>query len=91
MNKMNFELLSGRIEGLAEALLRVTAALEMQGVIDGPQMSEAWRAAVRPHTVDTEVRRIACTTLQELALALDAARHSRQAFAQSHQSQTDRV
>ncbi len=80
MDEKLFDELAGRIDGIGQALLRVTAALEMQGVIDGPLVSEGWRMAVRPHTVGSVRHHSAYTLLQDLADALEAARNSRQAM-----------
>jgi len=75
MSELEFDELAGRIDAVGKALLQVTARLEMNGVIDGPQISQAWRLAVRPgrtpaHTASHRI-------LQELADALDDARRSR--------------
>lgn len=78
MDTKDFDELAGRIEGIAKALLRLTAALEQRGVIDGHQLSIAWRDSVPAHTADTPLRAAARKTLQELALSLDDARRSRQ-------------
>jgi hypothetical protein len=76
MDTADFEELAGRIEGLSRAVLHVTAALEMRGFINGPQLSEAWRSALPLPGFEVAVR-----TLQELALALDGARTQRRALA----------
>lgn len=76
MDERNFDELAGRIEGVAEALLHLTALLEMQGVIDGPRLSEAWRKARRSNVLP--VLETARHTLQELAVGLDRARSARQ-------------
>lgn len=75
MSEIEFDELAGRIDAVAKAMLQVTARLEMNGIIDGPQTSQAWRQAVRPGrtTAHTTSHRI----LQELADALDDARRSR--------------
>lgn len=78
MNTPDFDELAGRIEGIAQALLRLAAALEMQGLIDGSQLSGLWQKAVHPHSAGTPLRAAARKTLQDLAWALDDARRSRQ-------------
>ncbi|MCB8748344.1 hypothetical protein LHU53_15695 [Rhodoferax sp. U2-2l] len=82
MDEKLFDELAGRIDGIGQALLRVTAALEMQGVIDGPLVAEGWRMAALPHTAGSVMHRSAYQMLQQLADALEAARSSRQASAQ---------
>lgn len=76
MNTADFDELAGRIEGLSRAVLHIAAALEMRGVIDGPQLSQAWRSALPLPGFE-----VASRTLQELAQALDGARSQRQALA----------
>lgn len=75
MSKMEFDELAGRIDAVAQAVLRLTARLEMAGIIDGPQISQAWRQAVQPGR--TPVHTASHRILQELADVLDEARHSR--------------
>lgn len=79
MNTPDFEELSGRIDGIGQALLRVVSLLEMEGLMDGPQMADAWRQA-RPAHLATDVRLQASRhMLHMLADLLDAARHARAA------------
>lgn len=78
MDEKLFDELAGRIDGIGQALLRLTAALEMQGVIDGPLVSERWREAAQVHPDDSTVHRSANKTLLQLAALLEAARSSRQ-------------
>ena len=73
----DFDELAGRINGIGQALLRLTAELEMQGVIDGPRVSAAWTRAAKPHNGDTAVHRSSHTTLLQLAQLLDEARGGR--------------
>lgn len=76
MQTRDFDELAGRIEGVAQALLLLTADLEMWGLIDGPRLSLAWRSARHPNVLP--VLETARHTLTELAQALDDARSSRQ-------------
>ena len=77
MQASNFDELTGRIDGLAQAVLRVAAWLEMEEIIDGPRMSDAWRQA-RPETVALDVQRQASRrVLLQMAQELDAARVQR--------------
>lgn len=80
MDKEKFDELAGRIDAIGQALLRVTAALEMQGVIDGPLVSDGWRMAVQPRTAGNVRHNSAYKLLQELADSLESARNSRQAL-----------
>lgn len=77
MQSRDFDELAGRIEGIGQALLLLTADLEMRGVIDGPRLSLAWRTAQRPNV--QPVLETARHTLVEMAQALDGARMKRQA------------
>ena len=81
MQTAKFDELAGRIEGLSWAVLQLTAALEMQSLIDGPRLSERWRGSLSPRNVDTPMRQEARTYLQTLATLLDEARSSRQSRA----------
>jgi len=72
-----FDELAGRIDGIAQAVLRLTAALEIAGLIDGPQLSAAWRN-VRPDPLQSDpLREASRRTLLALALELDDARQAR--------------
>ena len=75
MDTVDFNELSGRLEGVSRAVLHIAAALEIQGLIDGPQLSQSWRSALPLPSFE-----VACRTLLELALALDDARSQRQAL-----------
>jgi len=75
MSEVEFDELAGRIDAVAKALLQVTARLEMNGVIDGPQLSRAWRQAVKPG--QTPAHTASHRVLLELADVLDDARRSR--------------
>jgi hypothetical protein len=77
MNTPEYEELAGRIDAVAKAVLHLSAALEMRGVIDGPQLSGMWRNAARlarPTRPLLASQRI----LAELADLLDEARRARQ-------------
>ena len=78
MDGRDFDELAGRIEGVAQALLHLTALLEMQGVIDGPRLSRALRSAQGPSVLP--VLETARHTLRELAEKLDGARTERQSL-----------
>jgi hypothetical protein len=71
--------LAGRIEAIGRALLRLTAELEMQRVIDGPRVSERWRQAVPDHkAAQSPVLHVAQDYLKRMADLLDDARQARQ-------------
>lgn len=74
----NFDELAGRIDGIGQALLRMTAELEMQGVIDGPRVSAAWLQVAERRPETSDLLRSAHKTLRQLALMLDEARDARQ-------------
>jgi len=70
--------LAGRIEAMGRALLRLTAELEMQQLIDGPRVSQAWRQAVPERmAADSELLHCARYCLHEMATQLDDARRAR--------------
>ena len=81
MTQRDFEELAGRIGGSGQAVLRLTAALETQRVIDGPALSEAWRAARQPD--QDAVKQAARRVLHQLADDLDGARRFRQSQGRS--------
>ena len=70
--------LDGKIDGLAQALLRVVAELEMARLIDGPRVSAAWRNARPEHLAADRARQASRSLLLELAEQLDDARAHRQ-------------
>ncbi|WP_368921831.1 hypothetical protein [Comamonas aquatica] len=77
MDSLEFEELSGRVDGVAQALLRLAAQLEMEGVIHGPHVCEAWRQA-RPQALATDLPLQASRkVLLQLADQLDTARANR--------------
>ena len=77
METTDFDELAGRIDGIGQALLRLTAELEMQGLIDGTRVSAAWTRAAQPHSGDKAVHHSSHKTLAQLAQMLDEARSSR--------------
>ena len=78
MSERNFTELAGRIEGVAKAIMCLTAALEEAKIIDGPRFADGLRRAVRPAVESPPLLEVARTTLHEMAAALDGARSSRQ-------------
>jgi len=77
MDKTEFDELAGRIDGIGQALLRLCAELEMQGVIDGSRLSAAWMHVADRRPNATAVHRKAHNTLHQLAQMLDEARSAR--------------
>lgn len=78
MDTKHFDELAGRIDGIGQALLRLTSELEMQGVIDGSRVSAAWLQVAERRPETTDVHRSAHRTLRQLGLMLDEARGARQ-------------
>ena len=72
--------LEGRIDGIAQALLRVVAELEVQRLIDGPRLSEAWRNARPEHLATGPVMHASRTVLLQLAEQMDDARAFRESL-----------
>lgn len=77
MHDGEHETLAGRIDGIGQALLRLTAELEMVGVIDGSRVSAGWTEAADGRQLANEVHRSARATLLQLAATLDDARQAR--------------
>lgn len=76
MDTNQFEELAGRIDGVAQALLRITAELEGARLIDGPRISGALRLARRPGQACPKLQ-ASRRVLGQIALELDAARAAR--------------
>ena len=79
MDEAQFDTLTGRIDGIGQALLRVVSWLEMEGLMDGPRIAAAWRQ-VRPEHLaqDTQLQE-SRKVLHQLAGLLDEARDARAA------------
>lgn len=77
MDKEEFDELAGRIDGIGQALLRLTSELEIQAVIDGSRVSAAWTQVADQRPEPTAVHRSANNMLRELSQLLDAARGAR--------------
>lgn len=75
--------LRGRIDGVAQALLWLAAQLEMERVIDGPQLSARWRGRRAPAGAPAATVAASLRTLAQMADALDAARAVRRSRGQS--------
>jgi hypothetical protein len=66
MNKEYFDELSGRIEGLANFVLSLTAQLEMNGHIDGPEFTGAIHRYAAGRTIPGQPE---CTAAARVMLA----------------------
>ena len=79
MDEAQFKTLTGRIDGIGQALLRVVSHLEMRELIDGPRVAAEWRQA-RPERLATDAELQASRkVLHQLADLLDEARQARAA------------
>lgn len=78
MTTQQFDELAGRIDGLAQAVLRLTAQLETDGFIFGPRLAQAWREARPEHLALDEQLLASRKVLLQMAQQLDTARANRQ-------------
>lgn len=83
MNTVSFDELAGRMDGMAHALLRLTAELEMQGLIDAPRVSLAWREARPADLAIDQMLQASRHVLHQMADQLDGARSVRQSRGQT--------
>lgn len=79
MDTQDFDELAGRIDGIAQALLRVVSALEMGEAVDGPRMAAEWRHARTGPLAQDSQEQASRRTLHTLADLLEAARQARAA------------
>lgn len=75
----DFDELAGRINGMGQALLRLCAELEWQGVIDGPRVSATWRRGAGMYRSDQPAHHSTQAVLLEMAKLLDESRVARPA------------
>lgn len=73
--------LAGRIEGMGQALLHLTAALEMAGALDGAKLTTVLRERAESQSRRRETLPGTVTTLHDLADQLDKARDVRRSVA----------
>lgn len=78
--------LAGRIDAVAQALLRLAADLEMRALIDGSRLSAAWRSRQMPPRTPPPLAAASLRTLAQMADALDAARAVRRSRARGGRS-----
>ena len=69
--------LDGKIDALAQALMRVVAELESQRLIDGARVSRAWRSARPAKLACTRQLQVSRAVLMEMANTLEDARIGR--------------
>lgn len=79
MDEAQFDKLTGRIDGIGQALLRVVAELEMRELIDGPHIAAQWRAARQEHLAQDVQLQESRKVLHQLADLVDDARQARAA------------
>lgn len=80
MDKTNtpFDELAGRIDGVAQAVLRLAAQLEMAQLMDGPRLCSAWRQVRPVHLAEVDAQLLASRhVLHQMADLLDEARLAR--------------
>ena len=71
--------LEGRVDALAQALMRVVAELEAKRLLDGPRVSAAWRGARPARVACTRQLQASRKVLLQMADTLDEARLARTA------------
>lgn len=79
MESTGLDELAGRIDGVAQALLRLAAQLEMDDFMPGPRLTQAWRDARPEHLALGVQLQASRKVLLQMAEQLDTARASRQA------------
>lgn len=77
MDQAQLDTLTGRIDGIGQALLRVVSHLEMRELIDGPRISAEWRQARPEHLAADAELQASRKVLRQLADLLDEARQAR--------------
>lgn len=78
MESADLDVLAGRIDGVAQAVLRLTAQLEMDGFMLGPRLAQAWREARPEHLARGVQLQASRKVLLQMAEQLDTARANRQ-------------
>lgn len=84
MDQAQFGILTGRIDGIGQALLRVVSHLEMRDLIDGPRVAAEWRQARPEHLATDPELQASRKVLHQLADLLDEARQARAAHQKGH-------
>lgn len=84
MNQAQFDTLTGHIDAMGQALLRVVSHLEMRELIDGPRIAAEWRQARPEHLATDPELQASRKVLHQLADLLDEARQARAAHQKGH-------
>ena len=84
MNQAQFDTLTGHIDAMGQALLRVVSHLEMRDLIDGPRVAAEWRQARPEHLATDPELQASRKVLHQLADLLDEARQARAAHQKGH-------
>ena len=84
MDQAQFDILTGRIDGIGQALLRVVSHLEMRDLIDVPRVAAEWRQARPEHLATDPELQASRKVLHQLADLLDEARQARAAHQKGH-------
>ena len=84
MDQAQFDILTGRIDGIGQALLRVVSHLEMRDLIDGPRIAAEWRQARPEHLATVPELQASRKVMHQLADLLDEARQARAAHQKGH-------
>lgn len=79
MNSQQFNELAGRIQGLSDFVMHLTAELEIKEIIDGPRLNQAVREFAANRNFEGEHLQATRRTLNEMAHFLNDARVCRQA------------
>lgn len=79
MDEAQFDTLTGRLDGIGQALLRVVSWLEMEGLMDGPRIAAAWRQVRPEHLAQDAQLQESRKVLHQLSDLLDEARDARAA------------
>ncbi len=79
MDEAQFDTLTGRIDGIGQALLRLVSHLEMRQFIDGPRIAAEWRQARPEHLATDAELEASRKVLHQLADLLEEARQARAA------------
>jgi len=79
MSNEQFNELAGRIQGLSDFIMHLTAELEIKELIDGPRLNQAVREFAENRCFEGEHLQAAQRTLSQMAHFLNDARVCRQA------------
>ncbi|RKR66317.1 hypothetical protein C8C94_0773 [Acidovorax sp. 94] len=80
MDQAQLDTLTGHIDAIGQALLRVVSHLEMRDLIDGPRIAAEWRRVRPEHLAADAELQASRKVLYQLADLLDEARQARAAY-----------